>query len=105
MGFYDDYVSKNGSANLTRAVNVEWVLKKLDELKDSIYIPTYNAFAIYNASLAIGTRGNLTVQGGTSYAWSTNSNGAWEIVSLFEMITVSTSPILIAYHYLVKSVR
>jgi hypothetical protein len=32
VGFFSDYTDKNGSEDAKRVVNVEWVLKKLDEI-------------------------------------------------------------------------
>jgi hypothetical protein len=31
MGFYTDYINKNGNANIKRVANIEWILRKLDE--------------------------------------------------------------------------
>jgi hypothetical protein len=75
----------------------------LDEIKSTPYIPTYNAFFSWE-ELNVGDRGNLSkgINGNpNSFTWTTNANGKYEIVSLFATIPVG---ILIAYHYLAKSV-
>jgi hypothetical protein len=103
MGFYSNYVSRNGSTDLARTVNAEWVLKKLDELKDSVYIPTYNAFVSFE-TLSIGTRGDLSKGSNASpdaFTWTTNASGKYEIVSLFATTLIGS---LFVYSYLAKSV-
>jgi hypothetical protein len=99
MGFYSDYISKNGSTNLERAVNVEWVLKKLDEIGNTLFIPAYNAFPSWEI-LNVGDRGNLSQGNGiypNVFTWTSDTNGKYEIVSLFS----ATSSL---YIYLAKSV-
>jgi hypothetical protein len=109
MGLYSDYHTKNPEKD-RYTVNIEWVLKELDEIlvvftrnksglvpapggsgatkylrEDGVwaapYIPIYVVVSSYFA-LNIGSRGNMDSNDVNKQAWIANSGGQYEIVRL-----------------------